>query len=448
MGHVALKRLLVPLLAAALFAPLAARANGFALDIQGVFSNGTATAGAASGHDPAGQLANPAVLASLEGTQVVLGGQVILGKAPYTDAGSTLLGGMAPIAGTNGDGAQTGAAPWLFASHRLSPEWAVGFAFTAPFGLATKYDGTFFGRYQGLESRVESIAFGPAVAWRPIPSLAIGVGVAARRDHALVSQALDGFTVCYGGAAQLGDPDPAATCGAQGLAPGNTTGTGSFDADGWSWTGTAGVTWAPVEGTTLGVGYRHEAKSTVKGKQTFDAVAQAIGLAPTANGSVDLPLPDFLTVSLEQKIAPAVSLLAAFQYTFWSSWDTLHIAADVPNGLTTDIAQGYRNAFRVSGAALWTVRPGVDLFGGVAYEQSPLTDTTRDTNLAETDSLIAGLGGEAKLWKGLSVGAVYQRVQPLSSAKIDRTGSAGDRVVGEVSGAGAHVFALQLGWRS
>ena len=68
------------LLTAALLAPAAARADGFALDIQGLYSNGTASAAAASTRDPAGMFANPAVLASLEGTQLVAGGQIIAGK--------------------------------------------------------------------------------------------------------------------------------------------------------------------------------------------------------------------------------------------------------------------------------------------------------------------------------------------------------------------------------
>jgi long-chain fatty acid transport protein len=451
MGHLASKRLPIPsLLLAALLAPAAARANGFALDIQGLFSNGTATAGAAAAHDPAGQFANPAVLASLEGTQVVVGGQVIAARAPYTDKGSTLLDGAAPLPGSNKDGAGTGLSPWVFASHRLSPDLAVGFSVTAPFGTATDYGrgSGFYGRYQGVESRIESIAFGPAVAWRPAAPVALGLSVAARRDHAVIGQAFDLGSICVGQAAAAGDPDPVGTCSASGYPPGQSDGYGRFSATGWAWTLTGGVTFDPQPGTTLGLAYRHEAKGKVKGHESFDANAQGFfGFTGEPGASMELPLPDFLTVSASHRLSPTLQLLGAFQYSFWSRFDTVDLVPDDPaNGIQSSSKQGYRNAFRLSGAAVWTARPGVDVFGGVAFEQSPITDRYRQASLPERDSLIVGVGAETALGAGVSLGAVYQRVQMLGASSIDQPGATGDRLVGSVRGS-ANVFAFQLGWR-
>lgn len=461
MGHLARKRLTIPLplLLAALLAPGTARANGFALDIQGLFSNGTASAGAASAHDPAGQFANPAVIASIEGTHVVAGAQLIAGRAPYRDDGSTMFNGFGdagidplPLGGTNQDGAQPGLAPWLFVSHRLSPALAVGFQLTPPFGTATDYgrDKRFYGRYFGVESSSSSLAFGPTVAYRPIEQLAVGVSVQARRDEVIIGQAFDDGFICVAGALQQGDPDPFATCGAMGLVPGESDGYFRFKGTGWGWTGTVGVTFDPVPGTQLGLAYRHESTSKVKGTETFDATTAALlgqvygKVIPTkASASVNLPLPDFFTLSASHRVGP-VTLLAAWQYTLWNRFDTLTLrsseAVDFP------AKQGLRNASRFSGGLSVAVLPEVDVFGGVAYEQSPVTTKVRQATLPETDTLLAGLGADAKLWKGLTLGAVYQRVQALRTSRIDQVDDQGHRMLGHVK-ASANVAVLQLGWR-
>ena len=442
MGHLASLRLPLSLVLAALLAPGDARANGFALDIQGVFSNGTASAGAASTHDPAGQLANPAILASLDGAQVVVGGQYISGRSPYTDGGSTLMVGT-PVPGANGDGAQSGGAPWVFASYRVAPNLAVGFSAYAPFGTGTKYGRDFYGRYQGVESTIESIAFGPAVAWKPVEGLAIGASVAARRDHAILGQSFDVASMCVA----AGIP----TC----PTPGQGDGYGSFNATGWGWTATGGVTVEPASGTLLGAAYRHESTSTVKGHESFDATAQGFLTAAgyTIDGdpgmSMKVPLPDFMTVSLQQKLGDAFQVLAAFQYTFWSRFDTLELKLDdAANGYPIPPAkQGFRNAFRVSGAGVYSPRAGVDLFAGVAFEQSPITTRYRQVTLPERDTILVGVGAETALWRGLSAGACFQRVQPVGRAQIDQTDGFGGVVKGSVKSS-ANVGVLQLTWRS
>lgn len=449
MDHLASKRLaLASFLLVAALAPAGARANGFALDIQGLFSNGTASAGAASARDPAGQFANPAILASLEGTQVVAGGMLIAPRAPYTDHGSTLLGGGAPLPGANGDGARSGFSPWLFASHRISPALAVGFQLTAPFGTATDYgrNSRFYGRYQGVESSIESLAFGPAVAWRPTERLAIGLGIAARRDSAVIGQAFDIGSICVANQLAGPDPDPVTACTGAGMPPGGADGYGRFKGQGWGWTATAGVTFDPIDGTTLGVGYRHESTSKVRGHQSFDAASAAIfSTTGEPRASMDLPLPDFLTASVSHRLAP-VTLLAAFQYTFWSRFDTIDLVpADAANGLAVTSRQGFRNAFRLSGAATWTVLPALEVFGGLAFEQSPIVTRYRQASLPESDSLLAGLGAEAKLWRGVTFGAVYQRVQMIHTSRIDQTGATGDHLVGSVKGS-ANLAVVQLGW--
>lgn len=443
-----------------LLLPAAGRANGFALDIQGTFANATAGAGAGAPRDPAAQFVNPAALAGLEGTQVTAGGMLVFPRAPFTDGGSTLAIG-APNAGPGGDGAVNGQVPWLFASHRLSPALTVGFGLTAPFGLATEFDSGFVGRYQGIESRIEALAFGPALAWRLSDQVAVGVGVAARRDHVVQRLALDMGSACIGALAQAGDADPAATCaagfgGAPGLVPGQSDAAGRFTGDGWGWTATLGVTFAPAEGTLLGAAWRHESRSTVKGDETFALAGgtaeflAAVGTPGALTGSgarLPLHLPDFVTLHGSQRVGP-VTLLAAWQWTRWSPFDVVALAADDPaTGLSFQSRQGFRNAWRLALGAAWAVRPGLDLHAGVAWEQTPVRDAFRQATLPEADSIIAAAGGEVQLVGGLSSALGWQHVAASRRAVVDQTSpDGGDRLVGSARPS-ADLVLLQLTYR-
>ncbi len=427
-------------LAAALcLLPAAGRANGFALDIQGTFANATAGAGAGAPRDPAAMFVNPAALAGLEGTQVTAGGMLVFPRAPFTDAGSTLAVG-APIPGQGGDGARNGQVPWLFASHRLSPALTAGFGLAAPFGLATKFDAGFVGRYQGIESRIEALAFGPALAWRISDRVAVGAGLAARRDHVVQSLALDMGSQCVGAFAGQGDPTPDATCAATfGLAPGQSDAVGRFSGDGWGWTATLGVTVAPAEGTLLGVAWRHEARSTVKGDETFAlqpgtaeflAAAGAPGALTGSRARLPLRLPDFVTLHGSQEVGP-VTLLAAWQWTRWSPFDVVALTADSPDtGLSFQSRQGFRDAWRLALGAAWAVRTGLDLHAGLAWEQTPVRDAFRQATLPETDSIIGAVGGELRLGAGLSAALGWQHVEASRRAAIDQLADGGDRLAG------------------
>lgn len=448
-------------LAALVALPAAARANGFALDIQGVYANGTAGAGAGDPRDPSVQFVNPAALAALDGTGVTVGGMLVYPTAPFTDAGSTLAIGS-PVPGQNGDGAKNGQVPWVFVSQRVSPSVVVGLGLTTPFGLATDFgrDPAFVGRYQGIESRIESLEFGPSVGWHIGGRMAVGAAIAARRDHVVQSLSLDMGSACVGALAAGGAPDPAGACAAGfGLAPGQTDGYGRYVGDGWSWTTTVGATLEPVRGTTIGLAWRHEVRATARGHETFELPpggAEFLAAAQLADPTVSsltgsgagmqLKLPDFVTVHAAHALGP-VRIVGAFQWTGWNVFDEVALVADSEaTGQSAISPQRYRNAMRFALGADWKVRKGVDVYGGVAYEQTPIQGAYRQATLPETDSILLGLGGEVALGAGFSIAAAWQHVAPTGTSKIDWTAEDGNRVVGTAR-TGADLLLAQLTFR-
>ncbi len=449
-------------LAAVLAGPSAARGNGFALDIQGVYANGTAGAAAGDPRGPAVQFVNPAGLAALDGTRVTAGGMLVYPRAPYHDAGSTLAVGTPIVPGENGDGATNGQVPWVFASQRATPNVTVGFGLTTPFGLASDYgrDAAFFGRYQGIESKIESIEFGPAVGWHVGGRMNVGAAISARRDHVVQSLALDMGSGCVGirAAPPISDPDPVTTCAATyELVPGQSDAYGRFDGQGWSWTTIVGATLEPVEGTTIGLAWRHEVRSTIRGDESFDVSAGAarfladhpgtpFGTLTGSRAGMELKLPDFVTLHASHRLG-SVTLLGALQWTRWKDFDSIDLVADHPEtGFGATSVQGYRNALRLALGAGWTVRRGLDLYGGAAYEQTPIQNAYRQATLPEVDSIILGLGGEVAIAAGFSLAAGWQHVEPTGTSRIDQLGLGGDRLVGTAR-MRADLVLAQLAWR-
>lgn len=422
----------------ALLVPVAARSNGFALDLQGVYANGTAGAAAGDPRDPSVQFVNPAALAALDGTQVTAGGMLVFPRAPFTDAGSTLAVGL-PVPGQNGDGAQNGQVPWVFVSQRVTTNVTVGFGLTTPFGLATDFgrDASFVGRYQGVESRIESIELGPAVGWHVGGRMAVGAALAARRDHVVQSLALDLGSSCVGTLG--GDANAASTCAAPpyGLVPGQTDGYGRFVGDGWSWTTTIGATLAPVEGTTVGLAWRHEVPGSVRGHESFtlppggaELLAAAASDLTGSGAAVRLTPPDLVTLNASHPLGN-VTLLGALQWTRWKDFDTVELVPDSPaTGLAVTSVQNYRNTLRLALGAAWAVRPGLAVYGGAAYEQTPIRDAYRQATLPEVDSILLAVGGEVAIGAGVSLAAGWQHVEPTGSSPIDSVSELGDRLVG------------------
>ena len=70
-----------------------------------------------------------------------------------------------------------------------------GMALNAPYGLGSKYDEDWVGRYHAIKSKLFSITATPTVAWRPLSWLTLGGGVSAQYIHAELTNALDFGTI-------------------------------------------------------------------------------------------------------------------------------------------------------------------------------------------------------------------------------------------------------------
>src|SRR4051812_2020109 len=180
--------------AAALSGALLAVAGGqafgsaFALQEQNASGLGHAYAGgAAAAEDVSTIFYNPAGLVRLQSMQVVVAGNVICPSARFNDSGSQAAA-FQPLGGSGGDAGSCAVVPNLYLGVPFTDKWSFGLAVNVPFGLKTEYDSDWIGRFQAIESKLETINVNPVLSWEPTKNLTVGGGVSWQRAKATLTR--------------------------------------------------------------------------------------------------------------------------------------------------------------------------------------------------------------------------------------------------------------------
>jgi long-chain fatty acid transport protein len=175
--------------------------------------------------------------------------------------------------------------------------------------------------------------------------------------------------------------------------------------------GTAGVLWQPLPGTALGVGYRSAIGLDVGG--TFRrGPGLTTGPALAAGAEAGLTLPEEVTFSFRQVVAPGWTLLGTVE---WQNWSRL---GDVPavgsgcgaSGVCETLNLNYRDGWFYALGAEYAYSPALVLRAGVAYEVSPIEDRTRDILVPDSNRVFLGLGASYKYSEQIIVDFAYSHI--------------------------------------
>ena len=297
---------------------------GFALVEQSVSGLGNAFAGGAAGAEDATTIFyNPGGMTLLSDQQFILGAHVIIPSLEFHDKGSThVLQGATgkPLSGGNGgDGGVTELVPNLYYSKKLSDRFVVGIGLNVPFGLATKYDDGWVGRYHAIESDVLTININPSLAYKVNDQLSIGAGFSAQYIKAKLSQAIDFGTIAF---TKLGAP----TATALGLNPQSSDGFASMEGDSWGYGFNLGVLYEFTKTTRIGTAYRSRIKQSLEGDIDYTNVPSVFSSAfQDQDVKADITLPDSFSLSFFHQINPQWMVMADFTWTNWKVFKELEI---------------------------------------------------------------------------------------------------------------------------
>ena len=149
---------------------------GFALQEQNGSGLGNAfSGGAASAEDASTVWSNPAGMSRFKTIQVVGAGNVLMTSNKFSNDGS-LAAFNQPLGGNGGNAGITALLPAMYVVVPINEQFAFGLGIGAPFGLETDWDDGWLGRYQGLNSKVETLNVNPVFSWKINENFTVAAG--------------------------------------------------------------------------------------------------------------------------------------------------------------------------------------------------------------------------------------------------------------------------------
>jgi long-chain fatty acid transport protein len=418
-------------------------AAGFALRETSATGQGNAFAGAtASAEDISFMANNPAGLTRHPGQNFSATATAIVAKAEFSKSLATLNGG-GTISGSNGgkDAAVDSLVPAVYYAHQLSPEWFAGVSLTVPFGLASKYDPTWVGRYYSIKSDLRTFNFNPVVAYKATPELSIGGGVQVAYTRGKLTNAVDFGTV-----------NSVLSLGVGGATPGAVDGFAELEGDDLAFGYNLGALYEFRPGTRIGLAYRSEIHHRLKGEERFfnssvgNTISGLTGAFKNTVANVDLTLPESVSAGIHHELTPQLAVMAEVAWTAWSRVRELRVKFDNSSQSDDVTASHWRDTmFYAVGLTYkpddtWTWRTGL------AFDKSPIPDAYRTPRIPDEDRFWVSFGGRYQITSKSYFDFGYTHLFFKDASLLLSTSGTGNSTRGNLRGSyevGVDVLAVQ-----
>ncbi len=421
----------------------AAIAGGFAVDENSAADLGRANAGRATQTtDASAAFTNPALLTRFDGPMVsgTLSGNYIISK--FRDEGSVNVLGI-PLAGNDENFLKDAVVPALYVVYPISERLAAGVAVNAPFDAVVKYDGAWPGRYQAIESKLETFNLNPSLAYALSENLSIGAGISFQYAKGRFTNAIDFGVVC------LEEAGPT-VCVPAGLVPQASDGRLIATGDDWKIGWNIGAAWSPSDDWTFGIHYRSGINHKLEGKAQFAVPATATlltagGAFVDTNGSTDLNLPASLDIGAAWTATDRVTLYGSAMWTNWSVNNNATFRFENPLQPAATEVQKFKNAWRYAIGADYTVTDVWTVRAGFAIDKTPINSSFQTARVPDGDRQVYAIGASWAILPGWQADFSYNRVD-IDKSNFSRVGTFGESLNGEYS-SNADVLAIGLSKR-
>lgn len=404
---------------------------------------GTAFAGTASNiNDASTVFFNPAAMGRLDSRAFTIAGNAIFTRAKFNDDGSNT--------GTiTGKTDEIGLVPNIYYIQPLSDRLTFGLGINAPYGLASKYQDDWVGRYLATHSELEVVNVNATFALDLTDTFSIGVGVNYQRAEVTLESKVDSTF---------------------GIAPSpGTDSNAKIKGDDDAFAADVSLYFAPSDSTRFGLVWRQGGKFNLDGNADFTlnaACAPGQGYptgappAPTTGticagalgalegkAKADFTLPDTLTFSATQQLTDYWWIHADVAWTEWSSIQEVDVL-NAGNGqminqleLLYDDTMRYAIGFTHKSDCPWTWR------FGIAIDEAPQTNPLiNNPRIPDQDRLwlSAGFNYEFSPQMSMDVGYTYIKVD---KTHIDNTNpQTGHHVAGHFD-ANVNIVGVQANWK-
>ncbi len=354
-------------------------ASGFQINEQG--SKAMAMGGAFTGlaNDVSAIYFNPAGITQISGTNFLVGTTLISPSASFR--------GPFPLITETKMEKQLFTPIHFGITHQVNDKLHLGFSVNNNYGLGTKWDKEWVGKFMAVETNIRTFFFTGVASYKVSDILSLGFG----------------YSFAYGDVL-IGKKANLSPFNAEAYLELNGNGTGSGF--------TAGLLLIPSKAISIGLSYRSEVRIDFAGDATATgAPKQYDGLLP--HGDIEAPLttPSNITLGVAIKPNKKLTFTADYQYVGWASYDKLEVTFNdytFPDGTnTTASVRDYNNTFIARAGIEYLFSKSLALRAGVLYDKNPIDDSKVDPTLPDADRLGFNAGIGYKLSKNLSVDLAY-----------------------------------------
>lgn len=446
------------------------QAGGFSTPTYGAPGWGRAFGGGSLfKNDPSSAYNNPAAMAFVDQSVVQQTVDYARIKIKYTGQSYDYTGNPAsntevspdgsfdPSTATvnNNNGGQGGFTAWLPTGFLVIPigdRFAFGLSQVVPQGMRSTWNENSKFRDFAVDTKIETVGLTGSLSFKVRDDFSIGGGMIVQRSQGFVSQNIDLFSAA--------SVSPGLGNGA--FPPGVGTALMRVKVDNVSVGWFGGVVWKPTEKDSLGLNYHAKIKNKLTGKYKVRADALNNGLMTDdsifgdgktlvetaypglklfpngANASTQLDIPATAAIDWVHQFNDRWTLGVSAVWTQWSSFKDLTLKS---NGSTiVAIPYNYQDTWMYSLGGDFKATDELTLRAGVAYDQTPTRNSTRDPRIPDGDRYFASLGAgyDVKAIPGLTLDAAYshQFVQKVNikTQNVDRLG--GGRLDGTAESSG------------
>jgi long-chain fatty acid transport protein len=411
---------------------------------------GTADVGLASAgynaraQDASTVFTNPAGMTRLEGTQVLLAGQLDYGRTKFS-IGSGTSSALGTDAGGNAfgsDGLFLGGGGFL--SYSLSRKLKLGFAVTGNFGAPLDYDDNWVGRYYVQQTTLLGISLVPTIAYKVTDKLSLGGG-------------LNAMYGTYKNQVAINIPDalrPGIVVPSQRAAGDAQL---KLDDNTWGWGGNLGLLYEFTPGTRIGLTWNSQINLNFSARAEFSNLGNlgtTLQNAGLLNATVDvgMKVPQQAMLSLFTQVSERWALLGSVGWQQWSKFGMVRIGIDNtanPTSLTADL--NFKDTWHFAAGVQYQLSEPWLFNFGIAYDtgfQSGDVSPLMPANSAWR----YGIGFQNQVSKNLYWGFAVEYfyggtldVDIQSQAPVELGGRG--NLVGSYNNQGTGFFAAYLNWK-
>jgi long-chain fatty acid transport protein len=373
-----------------------ARAGGMIMYENNSPSTGTASAGwAALAADASTAFTNPAGMALLDRSQILVGVQPLIISADFNPGAGTSVGGGGTDGG-NAGGILPSAGGYFV--YNASDQIKLGISSLSYFGLGIDYGDAWVGRYRVEKSTFLTASLVPAVSYRINDWLSAGVMINMMLAYLKTQTAIN----------NLVGPDGQ-------MKYSNTTfGVG----------GGVGLMFEPTQSTRIGLTYYSPVPLEFTSVPSFEDLGPIGQKVLTGRDlSMTYTVPQWIMLSGYQQVTDKLALMANFGWQDWSQFGKVDLALSIDpatGGLTANM--NMQDTWHAAIGAQYRIAPPWLLSVGFAYDSSPYTEENRSPALPLDENFRYAAGVQYDWSKKLTLGLAYEFIY-AGSGSLNRTNS-------------------------